>query len=98
MTVGRKDDTGKLPVVKGFMQYFPLAIGAVAEVSAFGAKKYDWGNWRHVENGVERYTEALGRHLLATEDIDSESDLAHAAHAAWNAMARLELMLQGDDE
>lgn len=91
--IGRKDDTGKPPVVKGFMAYFPNALAAVADVSKFGASKYDWGNWRHVDNGVERYTEALGRHLLQ-DGVDSESGLLHAAHTAWNAMARLELMLQ----
>lgn len=90
--IGRKDDTGKSPVVKGFMEYFPTAIAEVARVSEFGAKKYDWGNWRFVDNGAERYTEALGRHLLAP-GTDSESGLEHAAHAAWNAMARLELLL-----
>jgi hypothetical protein len=35
------------------------------------------------------------RHLLAEAetDIDPESGLLHAAHAAWSALARLELML-----
>lgn len=92
---GRKDDSKKIPVVRGFLEYFPNAIAAVAEVSKFGATKYDWGNWRHVDNGVERYTEALGRHFIAENEIDPESGLAHAAHTAWNAMARLELMLKG---
>jgi hypothetical protein len=26
--------------------------------------------------------------------VDNESDILHAAHAAWNALARLELMLR----
>lgn len=93
---GRKDDTGKSPVVRGFMQYFPNALAAVADVSGFGATKYAWGNWVFVDGGIERYTEALGRHLLAeaSESHDPESKLLHAAHAAWNAMARLELMLK----
>lgn len=94
MTIGRKDDRNKPLVVQGFMRQFPNAIAEVARVSEFGAMKYEWGNWRFVHAGVERYTEALGRHLLATDEIDSESDLLHAAHTAWNAMARLELILK----
>ena len=93
MTIGRKLDSNKPLVVKGFMQQFPKGIAEVSRVSEFGALKYEWGNWRYVDNGVERYTEALGRHFLA-DGLDNESNLLHAAHAAWNAMARLELMLK----
>lgn len=96
MTIGRKDDSNKSQIIRGFMHYFPNAIRAVADVSEFGSKKYDWGNWLHVDNGQYRYTEALGRHLLdeTKQPLDPESGLFHAAHAAWNAMARLELMLR----
>lgn len=92
--IGLKDDSKKPLVVQGFMQYFPNAIAEVARVSEFGAQKYAWGNWQFVHAGIERYTEALGRHLLANEEIDPESELLHAAHIAWNAMARLELILK----
>lgn len=94
MTIGIKDDSAKPMVVQGFMQYFPNAIAEVARVSEFGARKYAWGNWQFVDAGIERYTEALGRHLLATDLVDNESNLLHAAHIAWNAMARLELILK----
>lgn len=95
LPIGRKDDSGKAPVVRGVIQYFPNALSAVAEVSAFGAKKYDWGNWRFVAEGFDRYTDALGRHIASEsrEDCDQESGLPHAAHAAWNALARLEFLL-----
>lgn len=97
---GKKFDTGKAPVFQGFMQYFPRAIRAVANVSAFGAKKYsvayDDQNWRKVDNAVNRYRDARERHML-DEQIDGlyapDSNLLHAAHNAWNAMAYLELLL-----
>lgn len=97
--VGKKDDTGKAPLVRGVIQYFPNALNAVAEVSAFGAKKYAWGNWRFVADGLGRYTDALGRHIAseAIEERDQESGLRHAAHAAWNALARLEFLLTQKD-
>ena len=93
MTAGIKHDIGKPLVLKGFLQQFPLAIEAVARVSEFGAEKYTWGGWETVPDGVERYGEALARHLLQ-EGYDAESNMVHAAHAAWNAMARLELMMR----
>lgn len=95
----RKMDVGKAPVVCGFTSYFPRAINAVAMVSEYGARKYNDGNyktdWQTVPNGFNRYDDAVGRHLTkaALEPYDGESELAHLAHRAWNAMAALELAL-----
>lgn len=99
---GAKLDAGKAPVVTGFMHYFPRAVKAVAMVSAAGMKKgYAWKSWETVKDGVDRYGDALGRHLV-DEAIGSEYDdgpggtgILHAAQTAWNAMARLELILKG---
>lgn len=94
---GLKFDTGKAPVMRGVMDYFPNAIKEVAKVSGFGAQKYAWKNWIHVDNGFDRYSDALVRHLLDEADgiNDAESGLLHAAHAAWNSLARLELLIRG---
>ena len=98
ITGARKDDTGKPPIVQGVLRYFPKALCAVADVSAYGFKKYGaWGGWRYVDDGLQRYTNALGRHLLA-DGLDPESGLMEAAHAAWNALARLELLIHTQDE
>jgi hypothetical protein len=96
MTIGKKDDKNKPPVFEGVLEYFPLAILEIAKVSAMGAQKYDWGNWVHVQDGYKRYTSALCRHLVGKGDLDfdDESNLLHAAHVAWNSLARLELILK----
>lgn len=94
---GAKGDAGKSPVTRGALAYFPRALYAVAEVSKFGASKYSWKGWESVPDGVERYRDALGRHILyeAVEGLrDKDTGLLHAAHAAWNALAVLELMLK----
>ena len=98
--VGQKFDGAKMPVVQGFLQYFPRAVEAVTGVSVYGTVKYNNGKfpttWKQVPDGIIRYTNALGRHLLAEfmgQARCPESGLQHAAQAAWNAMARLELML-----
>lgn len=91
---GAKLDAGK--VQAGLLSDFSLALSAVAEVSTFGANKYSRGGWQSVPNGVERYYDAMWRHLLKErhQETDNDSSLKHAAHMAWNALARLELMLR----
>jgi len=92
---GAKLDAGKVRaglVLGGFSR----ALWAVSEVGTFGARKYTDNGWRSVENGIDRYTDAMARHLLLEamgHCTDPDSELLHAAHTAWNALARLELML-----
>ena len=92
-----KHDSGKSPVFRGVFKYFPKALQAVADISAMGAKKYSWGGWKDSATfaDVHRFEDALGRHLLdeQVEGWYDESNLLHAAHAAWNALAKLELLL-----
>lgn len=95
---GQKFDDGK-PITGEVLEGFSSALQAVALVGSFGAEKYGKNSWRHVENGITRYLNAEYRHKLqrATgEKYDRESGLPHAAHEAWNALARLELILSSD--
>jgi hypothetical protein len=92
---GAKLDAGKVRaglVLGGFSR----ALWAVSEVGTFGARKYTPNGWRSVPDGIERYTDALERHRLLEamgHCTDPDSELLHAAHTAWNALARLELLL-----
>lgn len=98
---GAKLDFGKVPVYQGLIQYFPRASMAVAEISAHGAQKYDWNGWETVPNGIVRYTNAGMRHVFkeAMEGpLDVDSGLTHKAHAAWNALAALELYLRTQEK
>lgn len=59
------------------------ALEAIAEVLAFGARKYSRWNWR---DGIaySRVLGALLRHVHAYndgEDLDPETGLSHMAHA-----------------
>lgn len=98
---GAKLDQGKnrLGLV---MNGFSRALQAVGEVGTYGANKYTDNGWMQVPSGVDRYTDAMYRHLMkeaAGEMSDKDTGLLHAAHAAWNALARLDLMLRdrGDE-
>lgn len=91
---GAKFDQGKVrPSL--ILHGFPRAIEAVAEVGMYGLTLHEEGSWKDVPNGLQRYRDALQRHLLkhAKEDKDTASGLWHEAHAAWNALAVLELRM-----
>lgn len=96
-----KYDGGKPCAFRGLVQYFPRACLAVSEISTFGAQKYAWSGWEGVEDGINRYSDALVRHLLkegSGEVVDPDSGLLHAAHTAWGALARLELILREKEQ
>lgn len=94
--LGAKLDFGKPPVFRGALSYFPRSIAAIARVSAVGARKYAWKGWESVDDGFNRYSDALARHILAEsrEDVDQDTGCLHAEQVAWNACARLELLLK----
>jgi hypothetical protein len=75
---------------------FSRALLEVAWVGTQGALKYAEDDWLYVENGFARYSDAMMRHILKERKSkhDEESGLLHAAHIAWNALARLELGLR----
>jgi hypothetical protein len=92
-----KYDAGKPCVWRGLVEYFPRAALAVSDISTFGAQKYAWAGWENVDDGIKRYSDAMMRHIFKEgmgEIEDPDSGLLHAAHAAWGAMARLELILR----
>lgn len=96
---GIKLDEGK-PRVGEMIQDFSIPLEYVAKIWAFGADKYSKGNWKCVENGFNRYSNAMVRHLMKESDgpgVDSESELLHAGHVAWNALARLHFLLQAQE-
>jgi hypothetical protein len=93
---GAKLDSGKNQVglvIHGFAR----ALNEVSKVGTFGAVKYTAMGWVSVPDAKIRYTDAMYRHFLkeaSGEEIDQESKLLHAAHGAWNALARLDILLR----
>lgn len=93
---GAKLDAGKvrLHLVLGS---FARALHEVGRVGTYGAEKYSDNGWLSVPKGEERYTDAMLRHYVKEqcgELVDPDTGIAHAAHAAWNALARLELAIR----
>jgi hypothetical protein len=95
-TPGAKLDKGKVRpglVLGGFAR----ALLRVSDVGTGGAIKYTDNGWMEVVDGEARYDDAKLRHWLTEktgEPLDPDTKIEHAAHEAWNSLARLELMLR----
>ena len=85
--IGKKYDEGKL-------EYSLIPVQSTREivkVLMFGKNKYGKENWKLVDNPIERYMNALERHIYATKEAleskqyrklyDSETGILHMAHA-----------------
>jgi len=107
--IGQHEAGAKLDAEKPDMSlllHFGKALYEVARVGTGGKIKYSRGGWQTVPDGENRYTAAMLRHLFEEPYNEMDKDLVaylgsetyHAAHAAWNALARLELMLRRKDE
>ena len=99
-TPGAKLDAGKVRpglVLGGFAR----ALLAVSRIGTYGAIKYTDNGWMEVPNGTERYDDAKLRHWLTEKsgiECDGDTNELHAAHEAWNALARLDLIIRANEK
>lgn len=85
MPAGHKYDTGKTK----HRLVDPVFEELLAKVLTAGAKEYGEYDWQKLDEPIERYTDALMRHLNAFrqgERTDAKSGFPHMAHVAANAM------------
>lgn len=99
MLDGKKYDVGKLRFGL-ILKAMAICIVELVKLAEFGAQKYGENNWQEVEDGANRYMEALHRHTIeelanGPGAIDEETNLEHATAIAWNAMAYLWFVLKG---
>jgi hypothetical protein len=90
------EDRKALPLFSGVMNYFPLALLAVAQVSKVGNDQHNPNQPLHWAR--EKSTDQLdtaARHLLehGTRDTDG---MRHTAKAAWRILAELQLEIERD--
>jgi len=82
------------PVITGVLDYFPLAIFAIAELSRIGGQFHNPDKplfWDRDKSGDE--ADALGRHLMQRGTIDGDG-VRHSAKVAWRALALLQKELE----
>lgn len=87
-----------LPVATGFVDYFPDAMVAVAELSKVGNDQHNPGkplHWDRSKSGDE--SDALMRHFLERGTLDSDG-IRHSAKVAWRAMALLQKEIEAEAE
>ena len=79
-----------IPIATGFIDYFPEAIAAVAELSRKGNDQHNPGKPLHWDRSKSQdESDALMRHFLERGTIDSDG-VRHSAKVAWRAMALLQ--------
>jgi hypothetical protein len=87
------------PITTGFIDYFPDAIAAVAEVSYIGNQKHNPGQPTHWARGKSMdHADCIGRHLIqrGTWDTSGPVNVRHTALLAWRALALLQEELERD--
>jgi hypothetical protein len=78
-----------IPIATGFVDYFPDAMAAVAELSRIGNDQHNPGkplHWDRSKSGDE--SDALMRHFVQRGTLDTDG-VRHSAKVAWRAMAML---------
>jgi len=83
-----------IPIATGFIDYFPDAICAVAQLSQVGNDQHNPGtalHWDRAKSGDE--SDALMRHFIQRKVVDKD-EVLHATKVAWRAMAFLQKMLE----
>ncbi len=86
----RKD----IPIATGVIDYFPLALSAIAECSRIGNEQHNPGKplfWDRSKSGDE--SDSLMRHFLERGTVDADGIL-HTTKVAWRALALLQKELE----
>lgn len=82
----------RIPIFSGVLNYFPLALAAVARLSKMGNDKHNPGEplgWSR--NKSTDHLDCIARHLLDAETFDAETqEYLDAMAMAWRALAHLQ--------
>ena len=86
----------EIPVATGVIDYFPLALLAIAELSRVGNEQHNPGtplHWDRSKSGDE--SDALMRHFIERGTIDTDG-VRHSTKVAWRALALLQKELESE--
>lgn len=93
---GFKQDNGK-PIVGDLLRVFSKTIMAIGDCMSYNSKTHpEPDDWKNLDNGQNRLTNAMIRHLLKYmngTEFDEDDNIPHLVHVAWNALAICELYL-----
>lgn len=81
----------RIPLFSGVMNYFPLALAAVARVSKRGNDKHNPGQPLHWSRGKSNdHADCIARHLIDLETLNADGEYEDAECLAWRALAILQ--------
>lgn len=88
----------RIPIATGFLDYFPDAVIAVAELSRISNEQHNPGSpvhWDRSKSPDE--ADALMRHFMERGTLDTDG-VRHSAKVAWRALALLQKEIEADKE
>ena len=86
----------EIPLATGFLDYFPDAAIAVAELSKIGNDQHNPGQALHWDRSKSQdESDALLRHFLERGTRDTDG-VRHSAKVAWRALALLQKEIEGE--
>lgn len=93
-----KQERKETPITRGVLDYFPLAIAAVSNVSFVGNKQHNGDAPMYWARGKSNdHADCLARHLIERGTIDDDG-LRHSAKLAWRALALLQEEMEKPEE
>jgi hypothetical protein len=86
------EERKRIPLFSGVLNYFPLALAAVARLSQRGNDKHNPGQPIHWARGKSMdHPDCIARHLLDIQTLDPVSgEYEDAVAIAWRALANLQ--------
>jgi hypothetical protein len=86
------EERKEIPIFSGVLNYFPLAVAAVARHSKRGNDKHNPGEPLHWARGKSMdHEDCIARHLLDIDTVDPETgEYLDAVALAWRALAKLQ--------
>jgi hypothetical protein len=85
-----------IPIATGFVDYFPDAIAAVAELSRIGNDQHNPGKPLHWDRSKSTdEADTLMRHFVERGTNDTDG-VRHSTKVAWRAFALLQKEIEGE--
>lgn len=85
-----------MPITTGVIDYFPLALAAVAVVSRAGNEQHNPGQRLHwAKEKSTDHADCIARHLIERGGFDTDGG-RHSAKLAWRSLALLEMELEAE--